>query len=207
MENDMRTAKFFVSDTLLVLVDYQVSLVEQISSIPQREMLHNVSILTEFANTLHLPVILTTNLETSSGGACIEELKSLLPDEFSVRIKREGIIDVWNDPRFIATIMKSQRTNVILAGLTNDVAVSLPALGLVHDSYNVCVVADAGGSLSTRADSLALRRMADHGVEVVGTNQIVMELASDVAINADRQAQLTNKILYANGRPQTRTTF
>lgn len=45
--------------------------------------------------------------------------------------------------------------------------------------YEVQVVADAGGSPNRMGDDMALRRMEANGVTLIGTNQVIAELAGD----------------------------
>lgn len=54
-----------------------------------------------------------------------------------------------------------------------------PTLSLLEQGYEVQVVADAGGSPTKEGDELSLRRMEKAGATVVGTNQLLAELAQD----------------------------
>jgi len=76
-----------------------------------------------------------------------------------------------------------------MAGLTNDVCIVYPATSAVEDGYEVQVVVDAGGSPTTLADEIALRRMEKHGVTLTSTSQIMEELAVSWSYNFGKTIQ------------------
>ncbi len=112
-------------------------------------------------------------------GPLLSELESILPAEFSARIKRFGVVNAMDDERFAAAVKATGRKKLIIAGVTNDVCTVYPALSLVRDGFEVQVVADAGGSPSKMADDIALRRMERAGVTLTTTNQLIAELAGN----------------------------
>jgi nicotinamidase-related amidase len=50
-----------------------------------------------------IPVILTSSLESESQGLLLE-FKEILPEEYAARIQRTGVINAWDDPKFVAAI-------------------------------------------------------------------------------------------------------
>jgi nicotinamidase-related amidase len=94
-------------------------------------------------------------MEEYAQSPLLNELESILPTAFAGRVKR--------------------------AGVTNDVCTVYPALSLVREGFEVQVVADAGGSPSTMADDIALRRMERGGITLTSTNQLIAELAGSWA--------------------------
>ena len=64
------------------------------------------------------------------------------------------------------------RTNLIIAGVTNDVCTVSPTLTALANGHQVQVVADAGGSPAKIADDIAIRRMDKAGATITSTNQL-----------------------------------
>lgn len=71
------------------------------------------------------------------------------------------------------------RTNIIMAGLTNDVCIVYPSISMVEDGFRVQAVQDAGGSPNQIAEDAARRRWEAHGVVTTSTNQLIAELGVD----------------------------
>jgi len=135
--------------------------------------------LAKTAKILGMPVVLTSSMEDHAQGPLLGELTDILPDAFSARIKRLGVVNAMDDPAFAAAVQATGRRRIVLAGVTNDVFTVYPALTLVSQGYEVQVVADAGGSPSKMGDDMALRRMEKAGVTLTSTNQLIAELAGN----------------------------
>jgi nicotinamidase-related amidase len=169
--------RFTAANAALLLIDHQVGTMGWVKSISYEEMKRNALMLAQAARILKLPVVLTSSMEEHAQGPLLSELESILPAEFSARIKRFGVVNAMDDERFAAAVKATGRKKLIIAGVTNDVCTVYPALSLVRDGFEVQVVADAGGSPSKMADDIALRRMERAGVTLTTTNQLIAELA------------------------------
>ncbi|SFL63173.1 Nicotinamidase-related amidase [Bradyrhizobium sp. NFR13] len=174
------TFKRFTGDTAaMLLIDHQVGTMGWVKSLPFEEMKRNALMLAKTARILKMPVVLTSSMEEYAQGPLLSELAEILPDEFSARMKRLGIVNAMDDPNFAEAVRATGRRKLILAGVTNDVCTVYPALTLVSQGYEVQVIADAGGSPSSMGDDMALRRMERGGVTLSSTNQVIAELAGD----------------------------
>lgn len=173
----MTYEKFSAANAALLLIDHQVGTMGWVKSISFEEMKRNALMLAQAARILKLPVVLTSSMEEYAQGPLLSELESILPSEFTARIKRFGIVNAMDDENFAAAVKATGRKKLIIAGVTNDVCTVYPALSLVRDGFEVQVVADAGGSPSKMADDIALRRMERGGVTLTSTNQLIAELA------------------------------
>lgn len=177
----MNYEKFGADNAALLLIDHQVGTMGWVKSISFEEMKRNALMLAQAARILKLPTVLTSSMEEYAQGPLLSELESILPAEFSARIKRFGIVNAMDDENFAAAVKATGRNKLIIAGVTNDVCTVYPALSLVRDGFEVQVVADAGGSPSKMADDIALRRMEHGGVTLTSTNQLIAELAGSWA--------------------------
>ncbi len=173
----MSDERFTAANAALLLIDHQVGTMGWVRSISFEEMKRNALMLAQAARILKLPIVLTSSMEEHAQGPLLSELESILPAEFSARIKRSGIVNAMDDERFAAAVKTTGRKKLIIAGVTNDVCTVYPALSLVRDGFEVQVVADAGGSPTKMADDIALRRMERAGVTLTTTNQLIAELA------------------------------
>jgi nicotinamidase-related amidase len=171
--------RFTAANAALLLIDHQVGTMGWVKSTSFEEMKRNALILAQAARILRLPVVLTSSMEEHAQGPLLRELESILPAEYSARIKRFGVVNAMEDEHFAAAVKATGRKKLIIAGVTNDVCTVYPALSLVREGLEVQVVADAGGSLSKVADDIALRRMEGAGVTLTTTNQLIAELAGN----------------------------
>lgn len=166
-------------DAAVLLIDHQIGTMSWVKSIALEEMRRNALMLAKTAKILKLPIVLTSSMEDHPQGPLMDELETILPEEFQARIKRAGIVNAMNDPAFAAAVKATGRTTFIVAGVTNDVCTVFPVLTLLEQGHDVVVVADAGGSPGVAADELALARMERAGAVLVGTNQLLAGLAGD----------------------------
>lgn len=173
--------RFTAQDSVMLLIDHQVGTMGWAKSQPFEELKRNALMLARTAKILGIPVVLTSSMEEYAQGPLLNELETILPDEFAARIKRTGIVNAMDDENFAAAVRASGRKKIIIAGVTNDVCTVYPALSLVGEGFDVQVVADAGASPTQFADDMALRRMGKNGVTLTSTNQVIAELAGSWA--------------------------
>ncbi|MET3354374.1 UNVERIFIED_ORG: nicotinamidase-related amidase [Xanthobacter viscosus] len=173
----MAYEKFTADNSAMLLIDHQVGTMGWAKSMPFEELKRNALMLAKAAKILKIPTVLTSSMEEYAQGPLLSELETILPDAFSARIKRQGIVNAMDDEKFAAAVKATGRKKLIVAGVTNDVCTVYPALSLVRDGFEVQVVADAGASPTKAADDIALRRMDKGGVTLTSTNQVIAELA------------------------------
>ena len=177
----MSFEKFTADNAAMLLIDHQVGTMGWAKSMAFDELKRNALMLAKSAAILDMPVVLTSSMEEYAQGPLLEELKSILPEEFEARIKRMGIVNAMDDKNFAAAVHATGRKKLIIAGVTNDVCTVYPALSLVAAGFDVQVVADAGASPTKMADDIALRRMDKNGITLTTTNQLIAELAGSWA--------------------------
>lgn len=168
--------RFNGGNAALVLIDHQEGTIGWVNSIDHAALRKNVTLLARVASILGMPVVMTSSMESFVQGPIINELAACAPEAHEARIQRMGIINAMEDEAFAAAVRGTGRSNIVLAGVTNDVCTIFPALSLIEEGFKVQVVADAGGSPSPIGEAMALRRMEQAGVMLTATNQIVAEL-------------------------------
>jgi nicotinamidase-related amidase len=174
---------FNLDDTAVILIDHQVGTNTWASTTPLPLLQRNVVILAKFARGTGLPVVLTSSQETNINvqGPLMPELQEALPDAFAARIKRQGVVNAWDDPAFAAACRNTGRKNFVMAGVTTDVCMVSPAISAVEEGFTVKVVCDACGSTNQIAEEMSWRRMEAAGVHLTSTNAIVAELVKNWA--------------------------
>lgn len=172
---------FNSQDSVLLLIDHQVGTMGWVGSTSFDTMKKNALLLAKTAAAIGIPTVLTSSMEEHAQGPLLPELAEILPKEFENRIKRDGIVNAMADKNFADAVYAAAngRKRIIVAGVTNDVCTVYPTLTLLEQGYEVQVVADAGGSPTKEGDEFSLRRMEKAGATVVGTNQLLAELAQD----------------------------
>lgn len=172
---------FTTENSAMLLIDHQVGTIKLAVSTPYEEIVRNTRALARAAVATKMPLILTSSQEDHFQGLLLKDLREIAPEAYEKRVKRPGVVDAFMYEEFKKAVERTDRRNLIMCGLTNDVCIVYPAITAKEAGYNVQVVVDAGGSPTKAADEAALKRMADAGVTLTSTNQLLAELAMDWA--------------------------
>lgn len=121
----------------LLVVDHQVGLFELVQDINPIEFRNNIVAHAELGVLFNLPTILTTSAETGElqryphilcltafysgpNGPLPKEITRLHPNATFVR--RNGEVDAWSNEEFRAAVKATNKSQIILAGITTDVS-------------------------------------------------------------------------------------
>lgn len=175
--------RFNIDDTAIILIDHQVGTNTWAATTPLALLQRNVIILAKFAVGTGMPLVLTSSQETNvtMQGPLMPELEQIAPDAFAKRIKRQGLVNAWDDPAFANACRATGKRNFVMAGVTTDVCMVGPAISAVEEGFKVQVVADACGSSNQIAEEMSYLRMQRGGVHLTSTNAIVAELVKNWA--------------------------
>lgn len=129
-----------VNNTALLIVDHQVGLVPLVRDYQPDEFRNNLLAHAAIGNVFNLPTVLSSTSETGKqslwdehglwvydvdisftgpNGPLIPEIVAMHPT--APYIKRQGVIDAWDDPNFRAAVQATGKQQLILAGITTDV--------------------------------------------------------------------------------------
>lgn len=177
---------FNIEDTAMILIDHQVGTMTWASTTPLDLLKRNVIILAKFAKGTGMPVVLTSSQEENVDvqGRLMPEFEEILPEEYENRVKRQGVVNAWDDENFANACRNTGKKNFVMAGVTTDVCMVAPAISALEEGFNVKVVADACGSTNQIAEEMSYRRMEKAGVDLTSTNAIVAELVKNWATPA-----------------------
>lgn len=177
---------FKIDDSAIILIDHQVGTNQWAATTPLELLQRNVIILAKFATGTEIPLVLTSSQETNLDvqGPLMPELADIAPKAFAARIKRQGVVNAWDDPAFADACRATGRKNLVMAGVTTDVCMVGPAISTAEEGFNVKIVCDACGSSNQIAEEMSWRRMENAGVYLTSTNAMVAELVKNWATPA-----------------------
>jgi len=189
----------------LLLVDHQVGLFAAIRDYSPAELKHNVVALAKAARVLGLPIIVTTTAAKFLWGPIAPELKAALDPE--VQVIDRSTVNAWTDPRIPAAVAATGRTKLIIAGISTDVCLTLPALSATGAGYDVYGVVDASGTINETKRMTSILRMQQAGVIVVDHGAVVVELLGDNADPLARQVYEALDVGFAILNAQLREAY
>jgi len=128
----------------LLLIDHQVGLFTGVRDIPVAELKHNVVALARAAKVLGVPIIVTAT-SPEMWGPIIHELRDALP---GISIINRTTVNAFDEPRFAKAVEAAGRKKLIIAGVSTEVCLALPAIHAAGDGYDVYAVIDASGTFS-----------------------------------------------------------
>lgn len=175
---DSRTDHLLTPDNaVLALIDYQPEQYAGVKSIDTKTLLAGVITLGEIATAYKLPVVLSTvGVQSRGMQGTNEELKAALPGVPEID---RTTLNSWEDPDFRAAVQKTGRRKLIVAGLWTEICVAFPVLDALKEGYEVYVVADAIGGVSTAAHEAAMQRMVQAGAIPISVIGLAGELQRD----------------------------
>src|SRR5881394_899815 len=165
------------NNTALLLIDHQVGLFTGVRDIPVAELKHNVVALAKALKVLSVPIIVTA---TSPGmwGPIVPELTEALP---GISIINRTTVNAFDEPRFSKAVEATGRKKLIIAGVSTEVCLALPAIFATGTGYDAYAVIDASGTFSETKRITGLMRMVQAGVIVADYCTVAVEMLKDNA--------------------------
>lgn len=166
-------------NSVLLLIDHQIGLMQMIDDMPPEQVKNNVLDLAKTAKTLGIPVILTTSRDWGLNGQILPEIKALFPNFEDIR--RPGVINAYCWPAFREAIEKTGRKKIIIAAVTDSTYLQFPSLDMVLDGYDVHAEIDASGAESPGqiVREAAIATLIQAGVKIKTWFGVAAELIAD----------------------------
>jgi nicotinamidase-related amidase len=158
----------------LIFIDHQAAIMSGVGDIDPVRFRNNVVALARIAKLHDLPTILSDNMPDGFAGPLMPELTEILPG--APLIHRDGPINAWDDPAFVAAVEATGRRKLVIAGCTTDICLMFPALSALAAGYDVYGVIDASGTWSVLDQQIAVHRLVHAGVVVINTANVLTEL-------------------------------
>jgi nicotinamidase-related amidase len=160
----------------LLLIDHQAGLAFGVGSIDRQVLLNNTVALARTATVFGLPVVVSTSATKVYSGPLMPAIHAALP---GVPVVERRNMNVWEDDAARTAVEQTGRRRLLVSGLLTEACVSFPVLSALADGYEVSVVGDACGGLTTAGHDLALRRMEAAGARMTSWMQVLLELQRD----------------------------
>jgi len=161
----------------LLLIDHQVGLFTGVRDIATGELKHNVVALAGAARVLDVPIIMTAT-SPEMWGPIIPELAEALP---GVSIINRTTVNAFDEPRFAKAVEATGRKKLVIAGVSTEVCLALPAIHATGMGYDAYGVIDASGTFSETKRVTGLMRMVQAGVIVIDYSTVAVEMLKDNA--------------------------
>lgn len=164
-----------IDEAVLLFIDVQGRLHEIMHD---KETLDaNLERMLRCAQLLEMSVLATEQIPEKLGPTN-EPFKSLLDD---VSVVPKSAFSCCGEPKFVETLKKNGKQQVVLVGIETHVCVYQTAIDLLEAGYEVFIVADAVSSRTLENKTLALEAMRDAGAQILPTETILFALLRDAA--------------------------
>jgi nicotinamidase-related amidase len=165
-------------DHALILIDFQSQMSFATHSIDAIMLRNNAGLLARAAASFKVPTILTTVAEKSFSGPMFAEVTDPFPGQ---ELLDRTSMNTWEDAGVIKQVNVIGKSRLVLAGLWTSVCIVGPALSALEQGFEVYVVADACGDVSTEAHNRAIDRIVQAGGRPMTALQYLLELQRDWA--------------------------
>ena len=165
-------------DHTLIMIDFQSQMAFATHSIDPVQLRSNAALVASAAAGFGASTILTTVAEKSFSGPMFEEVTSPFPGQ---ALLDRTSMNTWEDEAVIDKVNEIGKPRIVLAGLWTSVCIVGPALSALDQGFEVFVIADACGDISTEAHNRAMDRMVQAGAQPITSLQYLLEMQRDWA--------------------------
>ncbi|WP_341992081.1 hydrolase [Azorhizobium sp. AG788] len=165
-------------DHTLIMIDFQSQMSFATKSIDTTLLRNNAALVSRGAAGFGVSTILTTVAVNTFSGPMYDEITDAFPGQ--ALIDRTSM-NTWEDANVIAKVNEIGKDRIVLAGLWTSVCIVGPALSAIDQGFQVYVIADACGDISTEAHDRAMDRMVQAGARPMTALQYLLELQRDWA--------------------------
>ncbi len=166
------------TDHALLMIDFQSQMSFATHSIDAVTLRNNAALVARAAAGFKVPTILTTVAEKSFSGPMFEEITSAFPGQ---ELLDRTSMNTWEDAEVIKVVNAIGKKRLVFSGLWTSVCIVGPTLSALDQGFEVYVIADACGDVSTEAHERAMERMVQAGVRPMTSLQYLLELQRDWA--------------------------
>lgn len=173
--NTVISTRITPENAALVLVDFTENLFGMCRPGTRERIMTGAIALSKIGKLFELPtIVLGEGVEMA--GALVPEVND--PHADAPHIRR-STFSAWETPEFADAIRSIRRPKIILAGIATDVCVTITALDLIRNGYEVYVVADASAAPTEQAELAAFHRLAQAGAVLVSWVGLAGEMMGD----------------------------
>lgn len=165
------------ADTAVMFLDLQEGIVELCRTQSLARLRQGVHGLAALARIFKMPAIVSG--VTGADGQPPRMISELAAELGAYAVHQRLTADSLRNEAILAAIKASGRHTLLIAGVSTEVAVQLPALTAVDLGYRPFLVIDAIGGMSERTEQAAVHRIIGAGGSTVSVMTLAGELAGD----------------------------
>ncbi|MFZ2196546.1 MAG: hydrolase [Thermodesulfovibrionales bacterium] len=165
-------------NSALVLIDHQPQMAFATRSIDGQTLVNNVTGLAKSAKVFNVPTVLTTVAAKSFSGPLFPTVQAVFP---GLKPIDRTTMNAWEDNNFVDAVKKTGKKKLVMAALWTEVCLATAALSALDSGYEVYIVTDASGGVTTEAHDMAIKRMVQAGAVPVTWLQVLLEWQRDWA--------------------------
>ena len=162
----------------LALIDLQPQMLFGVSNFDRQSIINFNVAIAKAARVFDIPVILTTVETKGFSGYLWPQVQAVFPKQEPIE---RTTMNSWDDTNFVAAVKATGRKKLLLTGLWTETCVALPTIQAIHDGYEIYVVEDCCGDVSSLAHDNAMKRMIQAGAKPVTALSVMLELQRDWA--------------------------
>lgn len=163
---------------VVAVIDLQPQMLFGTASHDRQTIVNSNLVLLKAARVFGTPTVLSTVESKGYSGNLLPQLQAVFPRQTPIE---RTTMNSWDDRSFVAAIEASGRKKIVLAGLWTETCVALPTIQAIHDGYEVYVVEDCCGDVSTLAHENAMKRVIQAGAKPVTALSVMLEWQRDWA--------------------------
>ena len=161
---------------LILFADLQDGIVQLARTVEQPRLRQGVSALARLASAYGIPVVVTTAPGSGGPPQVIPEITAVFG---GLPLHTRSTTDSFLDPGSRAAIEGAGRRTLLVSGVATEIIVQHTCLSARALGFDVQIVVDACGGLSTRTEDAALARMLHAGVVTSSLVSLAGQLAGD----------------------------
>ncbi|MCT7663856.1 hydrolase [Shinella kummerowiae] len=165
-------------DHTLIMIDFQSQMSFATKSIDAVNLRNNAALVAHAAAGFGVSTILTTVAEKTFSGPMFTEITEAFPGQ---ALLDRTSMNTWEDAAVIKEVNRIGKKRLVMCGLWTSVCIVGPSLSALDQGFEVYVIADACGDISTEAHDRAMDRMVQAGVKPMTSLQYLLELQRDWA--------------------------
>lgn len=164
-------------DSVLVLIDHQPYQLANLNSHDPHMVVNNSTALAKSAKVFDVPTILTSVI-ADRGGMIFPQITDVFPGQ---EVIDRTFINTWEDQVVVDAVKATGRKQLIIAGLWTEICVAMPVIQALGEGWDVTVITDASGAVSTEAHEVAIQRMIAAGANMMTWMALAAEWQRDWA--------------------------
>jgi Isochorismatase family len=169
------SARLNATNTIIVMVDYMSKLIDGVKSHPRGVVINNATAYGKIGAIFELPTFILGDEGERLG---VYDPIIHAPVSMGVKVPRHTVSG-WREPPFVRAVRATGRRNLVLAGISTDMCVSLLAMDALAAGYSIYLVVDASSSQSAEMHRAGVDRLVQAGVIPMTWVSLSAELLGD----------------------------